>query len=118
MLDERGRLVEADVTTGTTSVPGDVAGCGHLVTDAGATIPLQARTYDFPFWMSLGYFAEKRGSVTVKFGDIAKTVGVSTGLNTLFVRTEGSFDRVTLTPEEGVVMCVDPIKVGTLEARR
>ncbi|WP_370619330.1 ArnT family glycosyltransferase [Mumia sp. Pv 4-285] len=116
VLDDDGDVTQAVVVPGMTSVPGTVAGCGHLVQELPETVALQAETFDFPFWMTIGYLAGSDGEMAVSAGDVSETVPVRAGLHTLFLRTEGAFDTVRLRATDGATICVDQITVGTLEA--
>ncbi len=117
VLDADGEVAQAVVYPGVRSVPGTLDGCGHPVRRTPNVIPLEAETFDFPFWMTIGYLADSDGELTVAAGDVRETAPVRAGLHTLFVRTEGAFDSVLLRSDGSANLCVDPITVGTLEAR-
>ena len=113
LIDDHGNLSEAAIRTGVTSRPGPVANCGWKVGTAGRTIPLTGSTFDYGWWLRIGYLASSDSPVTVTAGDTDVRGSMHRGLHSLFLRADGEFDEVTisgLTP--GTRVCVDTIEVG------
>jgi hypothetical protein len=113
LIDDHGNLSEAAIRTGVTSRPGPVANCGWKVGTAGRTIPLTGSTFDYGWWLRIGYLASGDSPVTVTAGDTDVRGSMHRGLHSLFLRADGEFDEVTisgLTP--GTRVCVDTIEVG------
>ena len=69
LIDDHGNLSEAAIRTGVTSRPGPVANCGWKVGTAGRTIPLTGSTFDYGWWLRIGYLASSDSPVTVTAGD-------------------------------------------------
>ncbi|GAB2447338.1 hypothetical protein GCM10027062_31280 [Nocardioides hungaricus] len=112
-VDEDGVLREAVVEPDVSSRPGPRAGCGWPVREAGRTIPLAGRAFDWTWWMRIGYLASADSALVVSAGDTVEEVEVQRGVNSLFVKVEGGFDRVRLSGlGDGVAVCVDTIDVG------
>ncbi len=108
-----GRLHKALIQPGVTSRPGPDASCGWKVEDEGLTIPLEARPFDWTWWIRIGYLASAGSPVTVSAAGTTIDSSISRGLNSLFVRIEGSFDSVSISGlEPGTTLCVDTIEVG------
>ena len=78
-----------------------------------STIPLGDRTYDWPWWLRIGYLSSQNSPITVSVGDSTHVSEVTKGLGALYVRAPGVFDHVTiggLAP--GTTLCVDSVEVG------
>jgi hypothetical protein len=108
-----GTLRETEITGGTDAEPGPVPDCGWSVDEDGATIPLASPTYDWTWWIKIGYLSSADSPVTIEAGDSVVDAEVMNGLNDLYVKITGSFDSVRIDGlDPGVVMCVDTIEVG------
>jgi hypothetical protein len=113
LIDDHGNLSEVAIRTGVTSRPGPVADCGWKVGSSGRTIPLDGSTFDFGWWLRIGYLASGDSPVTVMAGDSRVDGSIHRGLHSLFVRADGTFDEVTISGlAPGTRVCVDTIEVG------
>jgi hypothetical protein len=113
VIDDDGEVVRALVKAATTSRPGPVSDCGWQFTAGSSTIPLGATTYDWPWWLRIGYLSSQNSPVTVSVGESTYVSEVTKGLGSLFVRAPGVFDHVTLGGlAPGTTLCVDTIEVG------
>lgn len=116
IIDDSGHLVPAEVTDTFTSTPGPTPGCGWKITPPGRTIALTGETFDWSWWVKIGYLASNGSPVTVRAGQSRVETRIRTGLHTLFVRADGEFDSITITGlDAGTTMCVDRIDVGDPE---
>lgn len=113
-LDDSGHLRDADVDGPVRTQPGELQGCGHGVFPTGTIdiVPVVNR----PWWLKVEYLAADAGDLRVHAGDTTTTVHIAKGLHTLFVRTEGAYDEVTLTSLDGIGVCVDSMSVGDIVA--
>lgn len=118
MVDDEGRLREVVIAGGLRSRPGPREGCGWMVRGAKAVdIPLTSTTFDFVWWMRIGYLASDASPVTVVTGDSVQQASVRSGLNYLYVRADGAFASVRLEGlDADVTVCVDKIRVGNAAA--
>lgn len=113
VLDDEGGIHTAGIDTGVTSRTGPDPGCGYEVSSAGRTIDLTGEMLGLVWWIKIGYLSSQESPIIVRAGDDEVATSVHTGLNSLFVRVEGSFDAITLTGmKPGVTLCVDKIEVG------
>lgn len=115
ILDVAGRPVDAYVPGDPRSLPGPSEGCGYPVSGKARTIGFEP-VIDFPFWLTISYLAAKDGVVEVTAGSTTRRIGVEPGLHTIFVKTEGVYDKVVVAPEAATALCVDAVRVGQLEA--
>jgi hypothetical protein len=112
VLADDGSIHTAGVDAAVTSRPGPAPGCGYEV-GSGRTIELTGGTIETVWWLKIGYLSSQESPIIVRAGGDEVATSVHTGLNSLFVRIEGSFDRITLTGvKPGVTLCVDKIEVG------
>lgn len=112
MLDGEGNLRPATVADLPRTEPGPDGQCGYSVTEETEIeiVPV----LDFDFWLTISYLAGQDGSMTVSAGRTKVEVPVERGLHTAYVRTQGAYGSVTLTPAEGTTLCVDNLNVGFL----
>lgn len=111
-----GTLRQALIGPGVPSRPGPVEGCGWRVTERGRTIPLEARAFDFVWWLRIGYLSSADSAVQVSAGGTTVDSTVLAGLNNLYVRIEGTFDEIRIDGlDAGETLCVDRIDVGPTE---
>jgi hypothetical protein len=117
MVDGEGHVHRAEIGPGTRSLPGPVDDCGWRIDrPAGAAVPLQARAFDFAWWLKISYLSSTSTPVTVAAGRSTVSTSLREGLNDLYVRVDGEFDAVRFSGlDRGVAVCVDAIRVGTLE---
>lgn len=114
VLDEHGGVHAARISGGISAPPGPVAGCGHLVRGAGATIELPGTTVGLEWWIKMEYVASADSALRVEAGDSTVDTEVLAGLGTLFVSVEGEVDSVRLGGlETDVTLCVDGLEIGT-----
>lgn len=112
-VDNVGALYPAAIKLGVPSRPGPVDGCGWRVTQRGKDIPLSADAFDYIWWARIGYLSSTASPVTVSAGETSIDTNVRRGLNNLYVRLEGAFDRVSISGlARGTTLCVDVIEVG------
>lgn len=118
MVDDDGRLREVVIAGGLRSRRGPRQGCGWMVRGGRAVdIPLTSTTFDFVWWMRIGYLASDASPVTVVAGDSAHQTSVRSGLNYLYVRADGAYASVRLEGlDADVTVCVDEILVGNAAA--
>lgn len=115
VIGEGGHLHDALIGNGVRSPSGPVDGCGWRVRDRGLTIPLDGEAFDSVWWMRIGYLYSADSPVTVTADDQVVDASVQPGVNSLYVRVEGSFSEVRIDGiADGTVMCVDSIEVGTV----
>ena len=108
-----GQLRAADIKRGYKSVPGRVPDCGHRVQAPRADIDLDGTTFDFTWWMRIGYISSANTPVTVTAGNSEVHARLRKGLHSLFVQTNGVFDSVRLSGlDAGTIVCVNVIEVG------
>ncbi len=108
-----GTIHQALIGPGVVSAPGPLLDCGWLVRQDGRTIPLTAEAFDFTWWLRVGYISSANSPVTVTAGSSEVQTEVDAGLNSLFVKVEGSFDSVRIDGlDPGVTLCVDTVEVG------
>ena len=113
MFDSSGHLDKALISGDPRTQPGPEQGCGYPVSIGPETIDI-APVYNFPFWMTISYLAGSDGIVTVAAGKTSVEVPIEKGLHTAFLMTEGAYDAATITPLQGVSLCIDNINVGQL----
>lgn len=113
VLDSLGLLEKGRVDGGMDIPPvvlgdclvGTIAGKAHIV-------ELGAKTYDYPFWLGLSYRSDRVGTLDLVAGETARIVPIERGTHTLFVKTEGAYDSVAVTPSDGVTLCMDALRIG------
>ena len=121
IIDDRGVPRRAEVVPGVASLPGPVDGCGYAITDGSGPIALEATEDADPleagWWIAIDYLAGEDGVATVTFGDTELRVPVMQGLHQYLARGEGPIDEVVLdTGKSGLVLCVDKVTVGKVQA--
>lgn len=113
VLADDGRVHGALMNALVRSTPGPVPGCGWRVKADPVTIPLTGPIVPGSWWLRIGYLGSGESPVTVTAGRTRVTSEIRPGLNSLFVRTQGDFDSVTLEGlAPGTTLCVDTLEVG------
>lgn len=113
--DATGSLRTARIELGVRGRPGPTPDCGWLVGSAGRTVPLEERAFEWTWWVRIGYLASDNSPVRVTAGDSTVDTEVLAGLNSLFVRVDGSFSAIRFDGlDSGVTMCADDIEVGQI----
>jgi hypothetical protein len=108
-----GTLRQALVRPGVVSRPGPSQDCGWLVNKRGRDIPLTGRAFSWVWWARIGYLASEDSTVRVSAGSDHVDATVQAGLNSLYVRLDGTFDTVRMDGlANGTTLCVDTIEVG------
>lgn len=115
VVAEDGSLHEAEIDPVLTSEDGPVAGCGWLGQRPGLRVPLPTTTYDFAWWLRIGYLSSDPDQVTVTAGRTQAPATLAEGLGTLYVQVEGRVGDVVVTGlDPGTSLCVDVVEVGEL----
>ena len=113
VVADDGGLRRAQIDLGVTSLPGPTPNCGWRVTEDGLTVPLAGRAFEWTWWMRVGYLASADSPVTVTAGRTTVETSVRAGLNSLYVKAEGSFTSVRFDGlDPGTTLCVDTVEVG------
>ncbi len=116
ILDATGRIMEATVPDQPRSEPGPVKNCGYLVQSASRTIDIVG-VVNVPWWVRMDYLASRDGTVVVRAGDDTRTVRVESGLHSLYTFHTGGFDTVTLRTMGDLSVCVDSVRVGSIQVK-
>jgi hypothetical protein len=114
-----GSLHEGLVSPLVVNEPGKQPDCGWLGKSPRLRIPLAGTTYDFDWWVRLGYLSNREDDVTVEAGDDRVPAHLEKGLANLYLRAAGEIGSVTiagLDPETRI--CVDVVQVGTMQEGR
>lgn len=113
VLADDGRPALALIETATTSRPGPVPNCGWAVRSGSLRIPTSAPTFDFDWWLRIGYLASASSTMSVEAAGTSREVPVERGAHSVYVRVTGVVDSVTLSGlAPGATVCVDTIEVG------
>lgn len=113
VLDESGHVRRALIQPGVVSEDGPVEGCGWRISDGAGDIPLTGRTFSWDWWMRIGYLSSDSTPVTITTSTDTVSAKLQPGVNSLYVRIDGSFDEITISGlDDGVTLCVDAVEVG------
>ncbi len=120
MLDNAGRVVDADVTWVRSIVAGPRPQCGYfIVPDSPARMPLDGPLLPAEWTAELHYLANTEGSVVLALpvGPVTR-VAAKPGLNRVFVRLSGAGDAVTVRAvTAALTVCIASGPVGYLAPR-
>lgn len=112
-LTRAGNLRPADLDVAVRSRRGPDPECGWRLVSPGGRVELEETAFDYVWWLRIEYLGSADSAVRVSAGDSSISTEIRAGLNTLWVRVEGSLDAVQLDGlEPGVTLCVDQIEVG------
>ena len=113
VVGPEGGLYDALIRLGVESEKGPIPGCGWLVTEDGAEIPLRGRAFFWTWWVRIGYLSSANDTIEVTMGSQQRTAEVVRGVHSLYAYAERSFDSVRIDGvEPGTTLCVDTIEVG------
>lgn len=114
VLADDGRPTKALIATATTSLPGPTPDCGWAVRGGDSVrVPMQGATYDYSWWLRVGYLGSADTDVSVEVAGTRRTVPVQRGPHSLFLQVDGVVDSVTFSGlPEGATVCVDTVEVG------
>lgn len=119
VLDQQGLIqpgtVEGGMIVGAEAIPPCLK---HRADGRSTTLELGAKTFDYPFWLAITYYSPDDGAVTVRAGETWRRGPVKKGSHTLFVKTEGAYDRLSLAPSEGTEICISAIQIGPIVVPR
>ena len=117
VVSEDGTVRAALIGPGVQSLEGPARGCGWKVPASGRTIPLTGRAFEWDWWVRIGYLYSDESPVVVTADDDEVRATLLPGLNSLYLRVSGSFDKIRIDGvAPGSTLCVDTIEVGQVEA--
>ncbi|SEL25907.1 hypothetical protein SAMN05444583_107117 [Rhodococcus maanshanensis] len=120
MLDDDGRLVDAEVTWVRTIDPGPEPGCGHRIGTDISELPLDGPLAGWEWTVRLNYLASADGEITASLqqGDPV-TVPVRRGPNSVFVRLTGGGGLLEIRAmDPDLTLCVGSGPVGVVVPSR
>ncbi|MBB3038706.1 hypothetical protein [Hoyosella altamirensis] len=119
MVDDRGRLVAAEVWWNRAIPQGPDPECGYRISPAApVAVPLGGGMFEHGWTAQLNYFSNAPGELTVAFDSIAGersavSVPIEEGLNTAYVRLVGGAESLLFTtPTPGIEICLGSGPVG------
>jgi hypothetical protein len=108
-----GTVRQALIRLGLTSAPGPVEGCGWQVQGDGLSVPLTGDAFAWEWWLRISYVASADSPISVSAASETVHTVVSQGVNSLYVRLDGTFAEVRIDGlDPGTTLCVDTIEVG------
>lgn len=117
VVADDGSVVPAVIKGGVVARPGPDAGCGWKVERGLVTIPMDQSTFDFTWWIRIGYLGSNDDTISVTVDGKTVLAPVERGLHSLFVKADGAFGGVTLGGlQSGTTLCVDDVQVGNVSA--
>ena len=120
MLDNIGRVVDADVTWVRRSVAGPRPQCGYFVgSDDTVRMPLDGPLLPSEWTAEINYLANTEGSVVMSLPVGPETkVALKPGLNRVFVRLSGAGDAITVrAATAALTVCIASGPLGYLAPR-
>jgi len=112
VLTDEGEARLALIDVAVASPGGPVDGCGWPIEATTVEIPLEGATFDYQWWVRMGYLGADEGSMEVRAGDTTVTVPVHSGLHNAYLRADGQIGSVTVTTDDLTNVCVDTVEVG------
>jgi hypothetical protein len=92
------------------------AWCGWRVTSDGTTIRFRKSTFDWTWWLRIGYVSSADAAVRVSAAGDQVDAEVEQGPHSLYVQVTGEVDSVRLDGlPGGITLCVDTVQVGDVE---
>ncbi|WP_121252691.1 hypothetical protein [Nocardioides ferulae] len=112
-----GSLRPAEVDAVAESRPGPDEDCGWEVAESATTVALDARTFDYAWWVEIDYLASTDTEMAARMGDTQRTLPLRQGLHTLWTRADGELSSLTFgdLSVEGARVCIDRVRVGLLD---
>ncbi len=117
MLDNHGRLTDAQVTWVRTIVPGPVPQCGYLIQpERPALLGLDGPLLPADWTAEINYLANVDGSMTLALSDGADVrVRVRPGLNRIYLRLPGAGSAITARADTAALsVCIASGPVGNV----
>jgi hypothetical protein len=115
MLDNTGRVVDAQVTWVRAISPGPAPNCGYLVQpDLEVRMPLDGPLLPSDWTAEINYLANSDGSMTMSLSEGTEVkVPVRPGLNRVFVRLPGAGDAINVQANTAALsVCIASGPVG------
>lgn len=114
VLGPDGRPGRAIIDVTARGQAGPLNGCGWKVRRAPVTIPLTGDTFDYGWWVRVGYLASNDGTWEVEVGGRTRIVPLRRGLHSVFLEVTSGLTEVTVGgAPPGATVCVDTVEVGT-----
>ena len=120
MLDNIGRVVDADVTWVRRTVAGPRPQCGYFVgSDDTVRMPLDGPLLPSEWTAEINYLANTEGSVVMSLPVGPETkVALKPGLHRVFVRLSGAGDAITVrAATAALTVCIASGPLGYLAPR-
>jgi hypothetical protein len=115
VVDSKGNVVPAVVTSVRNNVSGSAPGCGYGVQRQSVSIPLNGPVAFGGWWVRIGYLSSARSSVVVTAGTAKYSTVVEPGVHALYLSGGGQFDSVEISGlSDGVTLCTNDVTVGRL----
>jgi hypothetical protein len=115
VVTNEGDVRHAMIAPATRSAPGPDGECGWSVRQRGRLIPLTSDAPSDTSWLRIGYLASHSTAISIDIDGVPVETRVSSGLNSLYLRTNTSFDKVRIHGlEEGMTVCVGVVEVGSV----
>jgi hypothetical protein len=115
VVTDQGDVRHAMIAPAARSAPGPDGDCGWSVRERDRLIPLTSEAPSDPSWMRIGYLASHSTAVRIDIDDISVETRVTSGLNSLYLRTYTSFDKIRIHGlDEGMTVCVGVVEVGSV----
>lgn len=116
VVDDEGRLHEADVDPQVGSGAGPDRDCGWRLRGDAVEVPLDTEVYAWDQWLRIGYLSSTDTPIRVLTGDHEVQTEVLQGLDELYVKVQDTFDTVVLDGiDPGATVCITEIEAGPLE---
>jgi hypothetical protein len=118
MIDDTGRVVDAQVGPAASVAPGEQPDCGHRLSgDTVTVVPLSGRLFEWSWTVRLDYLASRSGQMQVSLSTgLPALVDVERGAHSVFVRLTGGGDDLRLsTTSEALAVCVPSGVIGQVE---
>lgn len=113
VLDGYGQVVPGWASPDVDVPATNLARCLDVGEGGGlATVELESKTFDFPFWASVTYRASATTSVVVIAGGERYNTTFLSGRHTLSFRTTGSFETMMFSLPTDTRVCLDSIRIG------
>jgi hypothetical protein len=114
-LGDDGATREVVLATSSTSVAGLDGACGWRIVDGPTAVEMDTTVFEWVWVGRMEYLASGSGDARVSMGGPSVRVPVQEGLNEVTFLVVGRGDTVTITPPDGVGLCVAQVVIAQVD---